>query len=101
MFVMLLGLFLAAVISSSFLLGLRSGIIAVILIRPLCDRLFELARFDVAGHAISYGVLVNIVVIFALLLNTGRIWHRAPSGLKTIWLPFLLMAFIAILYSPV
>ena len=99
--VMLIGLVLAGVIPFSFLLGFRQGIAALILIRPLCDRIFEAGRFDVGGHALSYGALINLVVICIMALYIGQTWRDVPDGLRTLWLPFLLMAFVAVLYSPV
>jgi putative inorganic carbon (hco3(-)) transporter len=92
---------LAGVVPAAFFLGLRTGIATLLIIRPLCDRLFELGRFDFAGYSITYGAIMNVVVICAILCNVGPIWRRVPSGLKTTWLPFLLMASIALLYSPV
>jgi O-antigen ligase len=98
---MLLGLALGAPIVFAFFLGLQRGMTALILLRPLCDRLFEAARFDVSGHAISFGALINMVVIGAVLINVHNVWRRVPFNLMTIWLPFLLLAFVAVLYSPV
>lgn len=101
MFIEIVDLIFVGVVLAAFFLGLRTGVAALILIRPLCDRLFESARFEVAEQAISYGAIMNVVVICAMLYNVGPIWRRVPSGLRTIWLPFLLMAFVAVLYSPV
>jgi putative inorganic carbon (hco3(-)) transporter len=91
----------AGLACAAFFFGLRTGLAALLLIRPLCDRIFELARFDVAGHAVSYGAIMNIVVICAMIWNIGPILHRVPRGLRTAWLPFLLMALVAVSYSPV
>jgi O-antigen ligase len=97
----IIGLFPTVVILIAFVLGLRTGVITLILIRPLCDRLFESGRFEVGGSTISYGALVNVVVICAMLYNFDSVYRRVPSGLKAIWLPFLFITFIAIFYSPV
>jgi len=96
----IIALVFSGVMSAAFLLGLRAGIATLILLRPLCDRFFELSRFDVEGHLISYGAIVNVVVICVMVVNIGPIWRQLPPGLRTTWLPFLLMTFIAILYSP-
>lgn len=99
--VMLLGFALAALIPAAFLLGLRRGITALLMIRPLCDRLFEAGRFDIAGHSLSYGVLINFTVICVSLLTLGSILRRVPNGLRGMWVPFLLVAFASALYSPI
>ena len=71
-----------------------------IIIRPLCDRLFDLARFDVAGHALSYGAAMNFIVIAVAILNFRRINRSVPPGLRFIWMPFLVITAVAVLYSP-
>ncbi len=86
---------------AAFLIGLRVGLATLLLIRPLCDRLFEASRFDVAGHALSFGAVMNIVVIGVALLMIGQILRRVPYGLKTAWLPLLLVTCVAIAYTPV
>jgi O-antigen ligase len=99
--VMLVGLVLAGAILFAFLLGFRRGITALLFIRPLSDRIFESGRFDVGGHAISYGALINLVIICLFLLYSNQLFRRVPHGLRTAWLPFLLIAVVAVLYSPV
>lgn len=81
--------------------GLARGISALLVVRPLCDRLFEQARFEVAGHALSYGAVLNFVVICAMLAGLRRINNRIQITLERSWIPFLLLAMAAILYSPV
>jgi O-antigen ligase len=101
MALMLVGLLPTIAIVVAFLLGLQRGVTVLILIRPICDRLFDAGRFDVGGHAISYGALINIVVIGVLLINIGNLRRRVPPSLVIMWLPFLLITLIAVLYSPV
>jgi putative inorganic carbon (HCO3(-)) transporter len=101
MFISLAGTFLATIMVGAFFFGFRTGVVALILVRPLCDRIFESGRFDVGGQAISYGALVNIAVILALFCNLSRVWQSVPAKLRTIWLPFLILAFAAVIYSPV
>jgi O-antigen ligase len=101
MLISLTGTFLAALMLGAFFLGFRTGVAALILIRPLCDRIFEWGRFDIGGHGISYGALINLAIILALLCNFSRFWHNVPAKFRTIWLPFLLLAFAAVIYSPV
>jgi O-antigen ligase len=101
MSIALVGIVLAAVMAAAFLLGMRTGVSVLILIRPLCDRIFDSGRFDEAVHGISSGALINIVVICVMLCNLVRIWRCVPFKLMTMWLPFLLMAFVAVTYSPV
>jgi O-antigen ligase len=96
-----ISLALMALIAASFVGGLQRGISMIILIRPLCDRLFEAARFDVAGKDLSYGAVLNFIVIAAMLLSLQRVQGRARVLLERAWIPFLLIAFIAVLYSPV
>jgi O-antigen ligase len=97
----LVDLLLVGIVPAAFVFGLRAGLATLIIVRPLCDRLFELSRSDVGGVALSYGALLNLIVIFALLLNIGRVWRRAPSSLKTAWIPFLMVCSVGVLYSPV
>src|SRR5207245_535922 len=96
-----ISLALMALILVSFVGGLQRGITMIILIRPLCDRVFEQARFDVAGKDLSYGAVLNFIVIAAMLVSRQRVPARARRLPARAWLPFLAIAFIAVLYSPV
>lgn len=96
-----IGLVLMGVILAAFVGGIQRGIAAIILIRPLCDRLFELARFDVAGKDLSYGAALNFIVIASMLVSLQRIQGRARILLERAWIPFLALTFVAVLYSPV
>jgi O-antigen ligase len=97
----LISVVLVGVILASFLGGLRTGVTALLLIRPLCDRLFEAARFEVAGRDLSCGAILNVLVISIMILNIPRINNRMPVALERAWLPFLLLSFAAVFYSPV
>jgi O-antigen ligase len=101
MVITVIDLFFVGVVLVAFALGLRAGVCALIIIRPLCDRLFELASYNVAGHAMTYGVVMNIVVICAMIFNIRAMRQSTPSMLRNIWLPFLLVCAVAVLYSPV
>ena len=94
------GFIIVGIIQCAFLLGLRSGIAALILIRPICDRIFELGRFEFAGSEISGGAFINLIVIIVTMLNAQSIVRSMPAGLRTTWLPFVLVTFAAVLYSP-
>lgn len=96
----LVDLLFVCIVLAAFAFGLRAGVGTLVVIRPLTDRLFELGSFDVAGQSVTYGVVVNIVVISAMILNISKIRQCTPSGLVTAWLPFLLVCAIAVLYSP-
>jgi putative inorganic carbon (HCO3(-)) transporter len=89
-----------SIVLAAFAFGLRAGIATLIVVRPLTDRLFELAPLDVAGHHVTYGVLMNVIVICATIINIARIRRATPPGLRNIWLPFLLICAAAVLYSP-
>ncbi len=89
------------IILASFLGGLRTGVTALILIRPLCDRFFDEARFSVAGRDLSCGAVLNVLVIVIMILNIARIKDRIPVTLERAWLPFLAVCLAAVLYSPV
>jgi O-antigen ligase len=95
------GPLLAIIMLGAFFFGLRTGVVAVILIRPLCDPIFADGKSEIAGQAISIGALINLAVILALICNFSRIWHSVPVKVRTIWLPFLILAFAAVIYSPV
>jgi len=86
---------LMGLILVTFIGGIRRGIAAIILIRPLCDRLFEEARFDVAGKNLSYGAALNFIVIAAMLVSLQGVQGRARTLLERAWIPFLAVAFIA------
>ncbi len=60
-------LLLTVAVLAAFVGGMQRGIAALLIIRPLCDRLFEQARFDVAGRDLSYGAVLNFIVIAAML----------------------------------
>jgi len=85
----------------SFLGGLRAGITALLLIRPLCDRFFEGARFELAGRDLSCGAILNVLVIAIMIINIPRISNKMPVTLERAWLPFLALALAAVFYSPV
>ena len=97
----LISVLFVGIIFVSFLRGLRSGVTALILIRPLCDRFFEDARFDVAGRDLSCGAILNVLVIVLMILNIFRINGRISVTLERAWLPFLLVCLAAVFYSPV
>lgn len=96
-----LSLALTLIILAGFIGGLRSGLVVLLLIRPLCDRLFELAKFDVAGKDITYGAAINLLVILAIGLVLYRLRNRVQVALWRAWVPFLLLMLIASSYSPV
>lgn len=97
----LISVLFVGIILASFLGGLRAGITALILIRPLCDRIFDDARFDVAGRDLSCGAILNLLVIALMILNVPRINTRIPVTLQRAWVPFLLICLAAVFYSPV
>ena len=97
----IVSLVLALAIVAGFVGGLRPGIVGLLLIRPLCDRIFELSRFDLAGKDISYGAAINVVVIVAIGLVLYRLRNRVQITLWHAWVPFLLVTLIAVFYSPV
>jgi O-antigen ligase len=86
---------------AAFAFGLRAGIASIVLLRPLTDRLLELSPINIAGHDVTYGVVLNIVLISAAITNMFRIRRCVPSGLRSLWLPFLVVCTVAVLYSPV
>jgi O-antigen ligase len=97
----LIDLFLTAVVLAAFIGGLHRGIAALIIIRPLCDRVFELAKFGIGGYELTYGAVLNLVVICAALVGLQRINNKVQITLERAWLPFLFLMLIAALYSPV
>ena len=97
----IIALVLTGAVLLSFFGGLQRGIAAIIITRPLCDRLFEQARFDIAGQQLSYGAVFNFIVIAAMLVSLQRINDRFRVSLERAWLPFLLVTLIAVFYSPV
>lgn len=97
----LISVALAGVIFVSFFWGNRSGITALLLIRPLCDRIFENARFEFLGRDISCGAVLNALVICVMLVNLQRVNRRMQVALERGWLPFLFLALAAVFYSPV
>src|ERR1700677_2004218 len=100
MFLSLVAAFLAVIMVGAFFCGLRTGVATLIVIRPLCDPFFAEGKFEIAGQTLSFGALINVVVIAALFLNFSQIWRSVPAKVRTIWLPFLALAFAAIIYSP-
>lgn len=100
MLIALVDILFVGIILAAFLFGLKAGVAGIILIRPLTDRLFESASLEIAGHHVTYGIIVNIVVICATIFNISRIQRCTPAGLRSAWLPFLLVCAAAALYSP-
>jgi O-antigen ligase len=89
------------IVLAAFAFGLRAGICILILIRPLCDRLFELTKFDVGGATVTYGAVINIIVLCVTIINFAKIRRCTPPKLRSIWVPFLFVCAVATLYSPV
>lgn len=96
-----ISLILTLIILAGFIGGLRSGMVGLLLIRPLCDRFFELARFNFSGKDISYGAAINLIVISAVALVLYRLRNQVQVTLWRAWVPFLLITLAASLYSPV
>jgi len=94
-------LLLTATVLAAFIGGMQRGLAALIIIRPLCDRLFEQARFDVAGRDLSYGAVLNFIVIIVMLLSLPRVNDKSRISLERAWMPFLAVALVAVLFSPV
>lgn len=92
---------LVGVIFISFFWGMRPGVTALLIIRPLCDRIFENARFEVAGSDISCGAILNALVIAAMLVNLPRVNSKVEVALERAWIPFLMLMLAACFYSPV
>ncbi len=99
--IILIDLLFVCFVLAAFILGLRAGVAALIVVRPLCDRLFESGRFDIAGHAESAGAIMNVIVICTVIFNIARISKYTPPPLKNIWFPFLFVCAAAVIYSPV
>jgi O-antigen ligase len=97
----LASLLLTSAVLTAFIGGMRRGIAAVLIVRPLCDRIFEQSRFEVAGHDLSYGAIMNLIVVCAMLLSLQRVNNRIQIALERAWFPFLLLALVAVWYSPV
>lgn len=97
----LAGLVITCVILVAFIKGLRSGVAALIVLRPTCDRIFEAAQFHFGGHSMTYGAILNAIVIGAAVISLPRVRSRIPPKLFAMWPAFLLIAFVATLYSPV
>jgi putative inorganic carbon (hco3(-)) transporter len=96
----LVDILLVCIVLAAFAFGLRTGIGTLIVMRPLTDRLFDLAGIEVAGNHVTYGILLNIIVVCTAMINIVRIRRSTPTGLRNIWLPFLFVCAIAVLYSP-
>jgi O-antigen ligase len=97
----LISVLFVGVILASFLGGLKAGMTALIVVRPLCDRIFDEARFVLGGRDLSCGAVLNVLVIVIMILNIARIKNRIPVTLERAWLPFLLVCLAAASYSPV
>ncbi len=104
MLISIIDVLLVCIVLAAFAFGLRTGIAVLIIIRPLTDRLFELASFDVTvnfiTHHVTYGVVINLLLICTAIVNAARIQRCTPAGLRSVWLPFLLICAAAVLYSP-
>jgi O-antigen ligase len=101
MFLSIAGTLLALIMLGAFFRGLRAGIVTLIFIRPICDPFFAEGKLEVGGQSITYGALINVAVIVALFLNWSQVWSSVPAKVRTIWLPFLVLAFAAVIYSPI
>lgn len=95
------GLFVTIVILVAFIKGVRQGVATLIVLRPACDRIFEAARFHFAGHDLSPGAALNLIVIAVALMIFPKVQARMPNKLMAMWPPFLVMTLAATAYSPV
>ena len=96
----ILGAIPVGIIGFAFFFGLRAGIATLIIIRPLCDRLFDAGRIDISGNTLSCGALLNIIVISAMVVHLNQIRRRVPFSLRIAWLSFLLVTLMSVFYSP-
>jgi putative inorganic carbon (hco3(-)) transporter len=90
-----------ASIRSANLSSLLSQIVCiVILTRSICDPLFVMTGTDLAGSSITFGAVINalVITIFALFVIEGN--SAPPIAVFAIWLPYLLVASLATLYAP-
>ena len=95
MLITAIDIFLVSIVVAAFVFGVRAGVASVILIRPLTDRTFELAGLDIAGHHLTYGILINIVVICVTIVHIVAIRRRTPAGLQKYGYRFCLCAQLA------
>ena len=89
-----------ASIRSANLSSLLSQIVCiVILTRSICDPLFVMTGTDLAGSSITFGAVINalVITIFALFVIEGN--SAPPIAVFAIWLPYLLVASLATLYA--
>jgi putative inorganic carbon (hco3(-)) transporter len=79
---------------------LRQVVFVILLTRSVCDPIFELSGTDVGGSTISFGALVNVLVIAIALLYIVLRPSTVPFAIFAMWAPYLIVAFGATLYAP-
>ncbi|MGY4602908.1 putative inorganic carbon (HCO3(-)) transporter [Bradyrhizobium sp. USDA 4474] len=79
---------------------LRWVVFAILLTRSVCDPIFGLSSTDLGGSTISFGAVVNVLVIAIALLYMVRRPSTVPFAIFAMWAPFLIVTFGATLYTP-
>jgi putative inorganic carbon (HCO3(-)) transporter len=95
-----LGPNLASIRSANVSALLSQVVCLVILTRSICDPLFVMIGTDLNGSSITFGAVINALVIALVALFVIEGNSAPPIAVFAIWLPYLLVAFLATLYAP-
>jgi putative inorganic carbon (HCO3(-)) transporter len=79
---------------------LRHVAFLVLLVRSVCDPIFEMSSADLGGSTMGFGAVINALVITIVFLFVVLRPSAVPVAVFGMWAPFLLAAFGATLYAP-
>lgn len=95
--VFFIGLPLALVIGFTFVISPKTLVMAILLTRALLDPVFAEAKFASIG---GLGGMVNLTIIMLAALLIAGDPKRVPRAAWLVWLPYMVMQFIGLGYSP-
>ena len=79
---------------------LRDVAFAILLLRSICDPIFNLSGGGAADSGMGVGAVVNAVAVGLAVLLTIQRPSTSPFAVFALWSPFLLIAATATFYAP-
>jgi len=91
---------IVGIVLSAFIFGLRQGVMAILLVRCVCDLVFDLSKISLGDNDISMGAALNVVVIAAAVISLALYPQRTAIKYSLIWGPFLAVACFTTVLAP-
>lgn len=79
----------------------KLSLLVILLFRSSADNVLELTRFSIGSYPLGIGALINGCIILIAMLLVLEKPRETPRGAYSAWVPFMLMALIGVVLSPV